>query len=392
MAKKSNPLDHHLLKIGNVYYFRGAGYKFSLKTTSKKEARNIRDELCRQIVLYGRITRSSFENIPKYEELVERFIKHLVRRGYRPMSIHGYKAALEKSIMPYLKGYCIDDIRPRHINKWIEGQTCGNVTINTRLTKLKCLFDFAIEEDLIEENPVSKIKKLKNDSKPINPLTLEEVDLFLANVDEHWTDWFTTAFFTGMRPEEMVGLKFKFIDYDNNAIQVRECVDHLGNLHPPKTRSGVRDIPMLPMVKSAILKQTKGKQLDNYVFTTKKGCRVNSGNLNMRIWQKTLDKIGLDRRMMYTTRHTFATLLIDSGEKLGTVASWMGHSTIQEIVHTYYRFIDRRKDDEGSVFMRAYRARKDANVEQKKENVVSILSKPDSGGAYVPDLAEHNGQ
>jgi len=391
MAKKSNRLDHHLLKISGVYYFRGAGYKFSLKTVSLKEARSLRNELCRQITLNGRISKSSFENVPKYEELVERFIKHLDRRGYRPMSIQGYKSALERSIMPILKGYCIDEIRPRHINKWMESQTCGNVTINTRLTKLKCMFDFAVAEEFIEDNPVSTIKKLKNDSKPINPFTIDEVDLFLDNVIGHWKGWFTTAFHTGMRPEEMVGLKVKFIDYDNNFIQVIECVDHLGNLHPPKTASGVRNIPMLPMVRSAMLKQTKGKQADDYVFLTKKGFRVNAANLNMRIWQKTLDKISLDRRMMYTTRHTFATMMIDSGEKLGTVASWMGHATIQEIVHTYYRFIERRKDDEGSAFMTAYRDRKEANLEQKRENVVPLLSKPDLGTADIPDLSKKNG-
>ncbi len=388
MAKKSNPLDHHLLELGGVYYFRGAGYKFSLKTTSKKEARNLRNEFCRQITLTGRISKSNFEDVPKYEEMVERFTKHLARKNYRPMSLQGYKSALERSIMPTLKGYYIDEIRPRQINKWIRSQTCGNVTINTRLTKLKCLFDFAIEEELIEENPVSKISKLKNDSKPINPLTIDEVELFLDSVIGHWNGWFATAFYTGMRPEEMVGLKVKFVDYGNNVIQVRECVDHLGNLHPPKTKSGVRDIPMLPMVKSAMLKQTKGKQPDDYVFLSKKGFRVNAANLNRRVWQKTLDEISLDRRMMYTTRDTLATMMIDFGEKLGTVANWMGHSTIQEIVHTYYRFIDRRKDDEGSAFMKAYNGRKDVNMEQTGKNVVPLLSKSDLETIDAPDLSK----
>ncbi len=133
----------------------------------------------------------------------------------------------------------------------------------------------------------------------------------------------------------MVGLKVKYLDFKKEEVQVRECIDHLGNEHPPKTESGVRDIPMFPMVKSALLKQVKGKEPDDYVFHTKNGCRVNSANLNMRHWQKTLDKIGLDRRMMYTTRHTFATLMINSKETLGTVAKWMGHATIKEIVSTY---------------------------------------------------------
>jgi len=252
------------------------------------------------------------------------------------------------------------------------------------------MFDLAIEEEFIEKNPVEKIKKLKKDSKPINPLTLDEINLFLDNVNLHWQNWFTTAFFTGMRPEEMVGLKVKYVDFKKEEVQVRECVDHLGNEHPPKTQSGVRDIPMFPMVRSALLKQVKEKGQDDYVFHTKNGCRVNSANLNMRHWQKTLDKIGLDRRMMYTTRHTFATLMINSKETLGTVAKWMGHATIQEIVGTYYRFIDVDIEGEGSAFMRVYREKADGHQEDKAKNIVPLLSKPDSGKPDMSDLSKKN--
>ncbi len=48
----------------------------------------------------------------------------------------------------------------------------------------------------------------------VDPISLEEVELFLENVDPAWRDYFVARFFSGMRTSEIDGLKWKYVDFD----------------------------------------------------------------------------------------------------------------------------------------------------------------------------------
>jgi len=268
----------------------------------------------------------------------------------------------------------ITDITTRDVNRWIAQQTTSARTINQRLKILSVMFQFLIKQDYIKENPVKNADKPRNNPVKISPFTIDEVNLILDNLDEFYKDYFTCAFFTGMRPEELIGLKVKYVDFKNDVIQVQEVLDVLGETHEPKTNSGIRDIPMFPIVKSALLKQCRGKKPNDYVFYNKTGKRpLWVQNLRTCVWTPILKKFELEHRPMYNTRHTFATLCIDAGESPGSVARWLGHRSLSQLYDTYYRFLERKKDGEGLRFMSKYFGDTEHN---DTSNIVPILSHP----------------
>jgi integrase len=63
------------------------------------------------------------------------------------------------------------------------------------------------------------------------------------------------------------------------------------------------------------------------VFTTELGTPIDPRNLN-RWWNALLKKAGFGPRRFHASRHTAATLLLDSGVPLEVVSAILGHATL----------------------------------------------------------------
>ena len=88
------------------------------------------------------------------------------------------------------------------------------------LTQLKACCNWAMEEGLIDANPFAAMKiqapKGTTEEQDINPFSKEERDLIIRTFASdryysHYTNYVRFLFFTGCRPSEAVGLKWKHI-------------------------------------------------------------------------------------------------------------------------------------------------------------------------------------
>jgi integrase len=209
----------------------------------------------------------------------------------------------------------------------------------------------AFMDEIIDKNPMERIRNLKTDKPDISPLSIEEVRSFLNNVSPRFKNFFMVAFFTGMRFGEMAGLKWHNVDFRLGVIKVRET-RVMGEEGRPKTKKSTRDIKMLPPVIEALRdqrKETFGKS--DYLFLNQYGIPLDPSPTNLYVWKLALKKSGMKQRSMYQTRHTFATLMLDAGEHPGWVQKMMGHETMQMIYEKYYSYIKNYERDEGSAFM-----------------------------------------
>ena len=216
---------------------------------------------------------------------------------------------------------------------------------------MRSLMKFALKAGLIDKNPLDLIENLKVSKPDIDPLSMDEVNRFLEVVEPFYRPFFTVAFFTGMRFGEMAGLKWKNVDYKLGVIKVRETRVR-GEEGRPKTAGSVRDVKILPPVIEALRDQRKitmGRS--DYVFLNQKGRPLLPNSINYHIWKPALKKAGLKPRSLYQTRHTFATLMLDSGEHPGWVMRMMGHSTMKMILECYYKHIKNYQQEEGKSFM-----------------------------------------
>ena len=77
------------------------------------------------------------------------------------------------------------------------------------------------------------------------------------------------------------------------------------------------------------------KLLDSLVFTTAEGCRVHPDNFRNRVFYALLNAAKLRRLPPHAMRHTYASLLIETGAPLKYVQDQLGHSSIQITADLY---------------------------------------------------------
>ena len=118
-----------------------------------------------------------------------------------------------------------------------------------------------------------------------------------------------------------------------------------------KTSGSYREIDMLPTVQQALEAQQQGVP-GLWAFPNANGGRLNLDNLRHRVWYPTLTKAKLRPRDLYQCRHTFASLMLQSGEDPAWVARMMGHTTTKMLYERYHRFIQNRSRRDGELYLK----------------------------------------
>jgi integrase len=233
-------------------------------------------------------------------------------------------------------------------HKGRSGNNMSNKRINNILSVLRLILNEAAEQfDL--SSPFVNLKPLPLKKPDIMPFSLDEVLLFLNAVRKDFYNYYVVRFFTGMRTAEIDGLKWKYVDFKNRKILVKETWQNRQWVSP-KTESSIRDIDMLKIVETALLSQRQITGNRELVFCTKTGKPLDHNNVSKRIWYPTLKKAGLIERNPYQTRHTAATLWLASGENPEWVARQLGHSNTEMLFKVYSKFIPNLTRRDGSAF------------------------------------------
>lgn len=223
-------------------------------------------------------------------------------------------------------------LSPSHINRHLK-------IVRMILNEAAVRFEFTVA--------FGGIKPLKVPKSDIKPFSLDEIKLILNNVREDFRDYFTVRFFTGMRTGEIDGLKWKYVDFDNRIIQVRETIV-MNEVTDTKTIFSNRDIQMSEPVFQALKNMEKRTSQYSYVFVNQVGNPLDHNKVTKRVWYPLLKNLGLDKRNPYQMRHTAATLWLASGEAVEWIANQMGHANTEMLFRVYSRYVPNLTRQDGS--------------------------------------------
>ncbi|MGF1860545.1 Arm DNA-binding domain-containing protein [Photobacterium profundum] len=221
--------------------------------------------------------------------------------------------------------------------------------INHIMTPLRVLLNEAADRYDFT-SPWRNIKALKIGRTEIDPFSLQEVELVLNHVPNEYYAYYITRFFTGMRTGEVDALMWGDIDFTNKTLTVQRSL-RKGELSGLKTEGSHRVINLIDRVVDILIEHKKTASLtDNFVFTNSKRKPLNYQVVSRSVWYPALLKAKLRPRNPYQTRHTFATLLLASGESPEWIANQMGHTTTTMLFRVYSRFVPNLTRRDGSAF------------------------------------------
>ena len=245
----------------------------------------------------------------------------------------------------------LTDIKRRHVREYCEQQPCGNRQIRKLVSALRQAIECAVDDEVIDTNPLTgfvykKVEPPQEDH--VDPMTREEVAALLEHTHGQFRNFCQFAIWTGLRTSELVALEWGNIDFVRGIARITKAKTEDARVaETTKTRSGTRDIKLLPPALDALQAQKQhtflaGKQ----VFSD--GERPFTGAQHVwRHWKRALLAAGVRYRNPYQTRHTFASFMLSAGENINWLAKQMGHSSVTTTLKHYARFMPDAEDRYG---------------------------------------------
>ncbi len=263
-------------------------------------------------------------------------------------TVNGYKKVCDGHLFPAFGEIPIRELSSITIRNWITSLNCTAKTIRNILTPLRNMLDQALNDDVIERNPLDKIvlsklvnKKTSKSDWEVDPFDRDEIKIILTEAIGQTRNLFQFAFFTGLRTSELIALKWNDIDWLKGVVRVSRAVV-MKQEKSTKTTAGIREVLLLSPALEALKAQKSYTFLEgNRIFHNP---RTNNpwetdGQIRKTAWRHILKKASVRYRNPYQTRHTYASMMLSAGENPLWVAKQMGHRDTEMIIKHYGRWI-----------------------------------------------------
>lgn len=287
------------------------------------------------------------------EEFVEQKYKPTYFKTLAATTRANYEQYLRLNIYPYMGYMYLTDIdiltiqgfynwmaeagsrgRKKDLNKNTIDRISGLLSRILRIAvALKYIDESPINRDLLKNNgqKASTHKPLRNADinrvrNGIPKLKLERQRLFVVLLA-----------YTGMRPEEILGLRWECVDLENGVCHMIRTVTYPDKNRPVvqeggKTELSVRQIILVPDV-IAVLSQVENKT--GYVVHGRDTMSPCPRSTYVKTYSEAFTQIGIKGYEPYDFRTNFATECCESGFTAKQTADMMGHTDTRMVEKVY---------------------------------------------------------
>jgi integrase len=270
-------------------------------------------------------------------------------RQRTPSTLRDYASIFRNHVLPHLGEIALEDLTPERVERWAAhdidpDRHMANRTREKTITVFHGVMERARKLHRLPANPVAGVEKPRTASKTnIEVFSPEEV-MALVRAAESQQDAaiYLTAAFTGLRQGELVGLRWRDVDFAGSAIRVRASYTN-GHLMSPKSGK-VRSVPMAPPVAEVLARLGQGivfNEPDDLVFCGALGGYLDGSALSKR-FRRALRRAALRPLRFHDLRHTFGTTVIGKTD-IRRVQEWMGHANVQTTMQ-YLHYVPRLHD------------------------------------------------
>lgn len=108
------------------------------------------------------------------------------------------------------------------------------------------VFEHAKNHGVISDNPCAKVKPPRSDTEEKKALKASAISSFIASLDFSETNHVALLLCAtmGLRRGEALALRWEDIDLGERSISITHSIDETGTIKKPKTKAGIRKLPM----------------------------------------------------------------------------------------------------------------------------------------------------
>ncbi|MGM9684084.1 MAG: tyrosine-type recombinase/integrase [Eubacteriales bacterium] len=238
----------------------------------------------------------------------------------------------------------------RLVKREIYGTGLSNSVIRSIHAHCRAALEKAVEEKLIRQNPAIGCKLPPKKTPEVKILTPEAMQKLLYQAQiEGFYEMFMLDLATGLRRGEIVGLQWKDISFETGELSVTKQVRYVKKklvIEPPKTKASERSIILPPPVLEMLKEYRKtvnsiwlfpSPVKDEDVPRDPSACR--------KALARILKHAGCEHVPFHAMRHTFASNAFHYGMDVKTLASTIGHESVETTLNVYAHSSEQMKRD-----------------------------------------------
>jgi integrase len=282
-------------------------------------------------------------------EFLERWLNDSVRGSVRASTHASYRRQVERYVVPTIGGMKLKKVTPAHVQGLYRSMLDRGLsarTVQYTHAVLRRAMKQATRWGMISRNPCDYADAPKVQREEIRPLNQEQTRRLLRAAEgERLEALYVLAVHTGMRPGELLALKWRDVDFEAARLRVNRALSE-GEFTPPKRAKSRRSIDLTAGSITALRAHRK-RQLEEMmrkaglwqdyglVFPSSVGTPLSHRNV-VRAFKAVLHRAELPSSVrLYDLRHTCATLLLSRNVHPKYVQELLGHASIAQTLDTY---------------------------------------------------------
>ena len=375
---------------------KGTEYKYFRNTNGKYFYGKTEKEIKEKIKKYEKVNKTYIDSGKSYFcDFVKDWLFNVKRNQIKQRTFDTYERYYETLILEY-NDYVISDVQLANLNSKILTMYFNSLakkysmsTIKKAQTLITQCLDYAVEEELIEINPLLKVKMpskdivavAKKDIPFLSPDDMEKLYIESNRVQEEGfringnvgdlvygnnAKIIVLIMYTGLRIAEMLGLKWKDVDFENKCIYINRNLSRVKDRESKnenkymyietslKKDSSKRTIPLSDRAYEILdyLYKNNVKNTDeDYVCISKNGELAHQRNISRTLNSMLVrGKCSVKKCGLHSLRHSFGSYLVSEGVDIATVSRLMGHKDITTTYNVYIHVLQQKQIDAINVF------------------------------------------
>jgi integrase len=308
--------------------------------------------------------------VSTFAEAAETWLRGKADR--RPSHVCNLQSRMRKHILPRFGNKRLDQISVADVENFrtdlkaeLERRTVGVI-----VRMVKAIFRSAIRRGECSRNPCDGLEREFEAAKEIkageqaahdavDPSQVldqnEMARLIAASPEGYFRTLFATAYVTGMRSGELLGLPWANVDLEAGTIRVRQSLSWASvageevraRFYPPKTKAGIRDVSIPAALVSAlkVWKVACPISENGLVFPREDGSPESDDRVRRAGLHPALKRAGLKQVRFHDLRHSCASAMIANGRPITEIQHRLGHSSPDITLRVYSHWFAETKSD-----------------------------------------------
>lgn len=274
------------------------------------------------------------------DQLADRFEAGLGHLSAK--SLYELKSVIKSRVRPKWGRVYARDILPSDVNAWVAGMVNEGLSgslVRKCVGTLRRILDVGVSDRVLATNAAANVQ-LPKDTKKHKAVFLSPVQLHaLSTACGDYGVLVELLGICGLRWGEATALQVGDLDTKRQRLHVTKAwKDVAGKLELGETKTGRdRAVPLPPSLASQLESLTRGRSVDELIFSAPKGGPLRIRNFTRQVFKPgvfAVDSIP-NEMWIYDLRHTAASLAIQSGANIKAVQALLGHSTATMTLDRY---------------------------------------------------------